>query len=137
MGEFANTCIMVTAMVVVTAMMIVMLIFGFNTISEVNKAGSQEVIGQIQCEVINTEISETTSTFPVMTGKTVIYIPRTEYRHLVTVKDENGTSYEIDSTNLYNYCDDNNTVTLDVREFKDNPYLSYDGKVLKYRVISD
>lgn len=95
----------------------------------------QETIGYVEYTVVETDKHTSTHLVPVTIGKTTTLQPRTRTDYNTILKGESGKLYKVESRALYDYCKINQTVTIEVKEYKEEQHQCFGNNVLYFKLL--
>lgn len=90
----------------------------------------QETIGYVEYTVVETDKHTSTHLVPVTTLQ-----PRTRTDYNTILKGESGKLYKVESRALYDYCKINQTVTIEVKEYKEEQHQCFGNNVLYFKLV--
>lgn len=90
----------------------------------------QETIGYVEYTVVETDKHTSTHLVPVITLQ-----PRTRTDYNTILKGESGKLYKVESRALYDYCKINQTVTIEVKEYKEEQHQCFGNNVLYFKLL--
>lgn len=90
----------------------------------------QETIGYVEYTVVETDKHTSIHLVPVTTLQ-----PRTHTDYNTILKGESGKLYKVESRALYDYCKINQTVTIEVKEYKEEQHQCFGNNVLYFKLL--